>query len=111
MERIGALSGMRLMVILLIFMAGYIDAGAAQEIDESDTFRLELNPHDYVPLAVGNRWTYEHEYTSDTLGTIVTPYDGIGNHLHFEVFRRTNLDYINPLSELPRIPDANPRRS
>ena len=32
---------------------------------------------------------------SDTLGTIITPYDDIGNHLHFEVFRRSNLDYIN----------------
>ena len=44
--------------------------------------------------------------TSDTLGTIVTPHDRIPDHLHFEVFRRTNLDYINPLKYLPRIEDA-----
>ncbi len=44
--------------------------------------------------------------TSDTLGTIVTPHDGIDDHLHFEVFRRSDLDYINPLSKLPAIADA-----
>ena len=37
--------------------------------------------------------------TSDTLGTIVTPHDPYDDHLHFEVFRRSDLAYINPLSK------------
>ena len=27
-----------------------------------DPIELELNPSDFLPLAVGNRWTYEHSY-------------------------------------------------
>ena len=52
MKRIGALSGMRGLMVVLVFQAGYNATVAAQEI----------NPLDFVPLAVGNRWTYEHLY-------------------------------------------------
>ena len=46
--------------------------------------------------------------TNDTLGTIVTPHDGYGDHLHFEVYSnhdRDTADYLNPLSKLPAIAD------
>ena len=46
-------------MLLLVFLAGYTAAGAAQETDDA---AIEINPLDYVPLAVGNRWTYEHVY-------------------------------------------------
>ena len=49
---------MRLLVLVLVFLAGYTAAWAAQEIDDA----IELNPLDFVPLEVGNRWTYEHLY-------------------------------------------------
>lgn len=67
MKRIGALSRMRGLMLSLVFLAGYTaDAAVAHhEIDESDSLRLELNPLDYVPLAVGNRWTYEHSYYNE----------------------------------------------
>ena len=51
----------------------------------------------------------------DTLGTIDTPHDDIGNHLHFEVLADyipassrdvpDRANYINPLKYLPRITD------
>ena len=68
MKRIGALSGMRWRMLLLVFLAGYTAdvAVADHEIDESNSLRFELNPLDYVPLAVGNRWTYEHSYSNET---------------------------------------------
>ena len=61
MKRIGALNGMRWLVLSLIFLTGYTAAVAAQETDDT---AIELNPLDYVPLEVGNRWTYEHSYYS-----------------------------------------------
>lgn len=64
MKRVDALSGMRSLVPLLVFLADV--AVAHHEIDEPDSLRLELNPLDYVPLAVGNRWTYEHSYSNET---------------------------------------------
>ena len=68
MKRIGALSGMRWLMLLLVFLVGYTaDVTVAHhENDEPDSLRLELNPLDYVPLAVGNRWTYEHSYSNET---------------------------------------------
>ena len=54
MKRIGALSGMKWLMLLLVFQAGYNATVAAQEI----------NPLDFVPLAVGNSWTYEHSYVN-----------------------------------------------
>lgn len=50
---------MRWLTLLLVFLAGYIAAVAAQETDDA---AIEINPRDYVPLEVGNRWTYEHIY-------------------------------------------------
>ena len=50
---------MRLLMLLLVFLAGYTATVAAQETDDA---AIEINPLDYVPLAVGNRWTYEHVY-------------------------------------------------
>ena len=67
MKRIGALSGMRWLVLLLVLQVGYTAAVAAQEVNEAAS-PIELNPHDYVPLAVGNRWTYEHFYTNSLHG-------------------------------------------
>ena len=54
---------MRLLILLLVFLAGYTAAGAAQEIDDA---AIEINPHDFVPLEVGNRWTYKHFYWNDS---------------------------------------------
>ena len=53
---------MRLLLLLLVFLAGYPAAGAARETAED---AIEINPLDYVPLEVGNRWTYEHRYFND----------------------------------------------
>ena len=62
----GALHRMRWLRLLLIFLAGHTAAMAiAEEIDEVAT-PIELNPHDYLPLAVGNRWTYEHYYFNES---------------------------------------------
>ena len=47
-------------MVLLVFLAGYTVAGDAQGQGTDDA--IEINPLDYVPLAVGNRWTYEHIY-------------------------------------------------
>ncbi len=58
--------GMRLPMFMLVFLVSYSAVVAVHEIDEPDSLRLELDPHDYVPLAVGNRWTYEHHYANDT---------------------------------------------
>ena len=83
MKRIGALSGMRWMVLLLVFLIGYTaDVAVAHHVVDGvadtdslwfeifpeadpDPPWLELNPLEYVPLAVGNRWTYEHSYYND----------------------------------------------
>ena len=51
---------MRLLMLLLVFQVGYTAAWAAQKTDDA----IELNPLDYVPFEVGNRWTYEHLYIS-----------------------------------------------
>ena len=79
MKRIGALRGMRSLVILMVLQAGYTAdvAVAHHEIDEPDSLRLELNPLDYVPLAVGNRWTYEHSYSNETYFSIYETYSSI----------------------------------
>jgi len=61
MKRIGSLNGMRWLVLSLIFQTSYTAAVAAQESDDT---AIELNPLDYVPLAVGNRWTYGHYYVN-----------------------------------------------
>ena len=55
------------MVLLLVFLAGYTADVTAQETD--DAAPIELNPLDYVPLAVGNRWTYKHFYENYLHGT------------------------------------------
>ena len=75
MKRIGTLSGMGWLVLSLGFQAGYtVDVAVAHhENDEPDSLRLELNPLDYVPLAVGNRWTYEHFYNNETYLSMVNP--------------------------------------
>ena len=76
---------MKLLVLLLVFLAGYTaDVAVAHHVvdgvddpdslflalfpfadPEPDPPWLELNPLEYVPLAVGNRWTYEHSYYND----------------------------------------------
>ena len=61
MKRIDALRGMRGLMLLLVFLAGYTAAGTAQEVDDAV---IEINPSEYVPLAVGNSWTYEHSYVN-----------------------------------------------
>lgn len=58
--RRGTLRAMRWLVLLLVFQTGYI---AAQEIDEAAA--PELNLHEFVPLEVGNRWTYTHSYFNE----------------------------------------------
>ena len=55
---------MRLLMLLLVFLAGYTAVGDAQETDAA----VEINPLDFVPLEVGNRWTYEHVYVNDWHG-------------------------------------------
>ena len=53
-------------LLLLVFQAVYSTAVADHETDEADPpielNPIELNPADYVPLEVGNRWTYKHSY-------------------------------------------------
>ena len=66
LQWIGGINAMEYLRYLFVFLACHSAAVAAHEIDEPDSLRLELNPHDYVPLAVGNRWTYEHRYANDT---------------------------------------------
>ena len=93
------------------------------EVDTTYSLWIRHDSGDYVGL--GTRYLHVGEYPagrpnhpdfhdgdtirdgtkSDTLGTIVTPHDGIGDHLHFEVRARNNLDYMNPLSKLPAITD------
>ena len=53
---------MRLLMLLLVFLAGYTAAGIAQETDDVAPIEIEINPLDFVPLEVGNRWTYDHLY-------------------------------------------------
>lgn len=55
---------MRLFMLLLVFLADYTVAGGAQETEDA----VEVNPLDFVPLEVGNRWTYEHIYVNDWHG-------------------------------------------
>ncbi len=66
MKRIGALHGLGWLVLSLIFQTSYTAAVAAQETDDT---AIELNPLDYVPLVVGNRWTYKHFYENYLHGT------------------------------------------
>ena len=49
------------LLMLLLGLAGYPAAGAAQETDDA---AIAINPLDFVPLEVGNRWTYEHRYSN-----------------------------------------------
>ena len=93
--------------------------------DSNETYKIWID-HDtgkYANLAT--RYLHIGEYpgatlhkpgvsrpvtTSDTLGTIVTPHDGYGDHLHFEVrdgSTRSTADYLNPLSKLPEIADSS----
>ena len=72
MKRIDALSGMRGCRLLLVFLAGYTTAGTAQEVED---VAIELNPLEYVPLAVGNSWTYEHSYWNNSYSSADTWYD------------------------------------
>ena len=48
----------RLMAVLAL--CGAVEADTAME----DTGPIEINPLEYLPLEVGNRWTYEHVYAS-----------------------------------------------
>ena len=59
---------MRWLMLLLVFevVFSYSAALADHEIGEADSLRLEIDPHDYLPLAVGNRWTYEHFYRNES---------------------------------------------
>ena len=49
---------MRLLMLLLVFQVGY--TGTVVRSGNRDA--IELNPLDFVPLAVGNRWMYKHVY-------------------------------------------------
>ncbi len=62
---------MRLLMLLLVFQAGYTAAGSAQETDDAAS---AINPLDFVLLEVGNRWTYEHLYINYDHG-IGAPFD------------------------------------
>ena len=68
---------MRWPMLLLALQPGYTATAAAHEIAEPDSVGgefIELNPPDYVPLAVGNRWTYEHHYWNSTYPHGEAPY-------------------------------------
>ena len=47
------------LMVLLAVQTRYADA-------DVEPLKIELNPSDYVPLAVGNRWTYEHFYWNNS---------------------------------------------
>ncbi len=53
---------------LLALFFGYVAAVAEHEMGEPDSFELGLNPSDFLPLEVGNRWTFTHEYLNDMYG-------------------------------------------
>ena len=62
MKHISTLRGMWWHMLLLIFLAAALNA---QETNDAAPIEIALNPLDYVPLAVGNRWTYEHFYLNE----------------------------------------------
>ena len=64
MKRIGDLSGMRVLVLLLVFLAGYTADVTAQETDDAASIELP-QPEEFLPLAVGNSWTYDYLYEAD----------------------------------------------
>ena len=74
MKRIVPFSEMRWPMLLLVSLAGgSAPVGAHERIGEPDSLRVELNPRDYAPLAVGNRWTYEHLIGMSCFSTPGTP--------------------------------------
>ena len=96
MKRIGALNGLGWLVLSLIFQTSYTAAVAAQETDDT---AIELNPLDYVPLEVGNRWTYEHSYWSwprdaEKVLTIEITHTEVIDGLEYFVF--SDADYAWP---------------
>ncbi len=64
----------------LLMQMGYAEDGAPENI--------EINPSEYVPLAVGNSWTYEHSYWNNSYSGEATRYD---------------IEYLKPF-EIPRYP-------
>ena len=52
---------------VLLVQTGYAEDDALGDI--------ELNPSEYVPLAVGNSWTYEHSYWNNSYSGEATRYD------------------------------------
>lgn len=55
---------MKFLVFVLAFMAGR--EAVADRNDESDPFLRQLDSIDFLPLEVGNRWTYTHVYRNET---------------------------------------------
>ena len=51
---------MKRLMLLLLFLLGHFTRGDAQETDP-----LEINLADFLPLEVGNRWTFSHEYINE----------------------------------------------
>ena len=70
------------LMVLLAVQTRYADA-------DVEPLKIELNPSDYVPLAVGNRWTYEHFYWNNSY-----PHGG---------WSGWNLEDLKPL-EIPSYP-------
>ena len=63
MKLTDVLSGMRRLLPLLVFLVGGNTApGTAQETED---VAIKFNPSDFLPLKVGNRWTFTHEYLND----------------------------------------------
>ena len=46
-------------LVAVLALCGAVEAASIEDAD-----LIELNPLEYVPLTVGNSWTYEHVYTS-----------------------------------------------
>ncbi len=55
------MSGIRHLAFLLAFL-GHPTWGTAQETEDVSR---KLNPGDFVPLEVGNQWTFSHEYLNE----------------------------------------------
>ncbi len=58
---------MRSLLLLLLLMVGWYGVSHGDHDVEADSSTFEpfvIDPKEFVPLEVGNRWTYEHRYTN-----------------------------------------------
>ncbi len=57
---------MRSLLLFLLLMVGWYGVSHGDHDVEADSFVID--PKGFVPLEVGNRWTYEHKYINNAYG-------------------------------------------